>query len=66
MKHMSTSTEISMSHAIYLAMSRQLQNLTLNVYGKNLYYQRFLDGIPASYQTDQSSREGPATTDSPL
>lgn len=41
-----------MSNAIYLAMPRQLQNLALTAYGKNLYRQRFVGGIPANYQTD--------------
>lgn len=41
-----------MTNAIYLAMPRQLQNLALTTYGKNLYRQRFLGSISANYQTD--------------
>lgn len=41
-----------MSNAIYLAMPRQLQNVALTAYGRNLYRQRFSGSIPAIYQTD--------------
>lgn len=41
-----------MSNAIYLAMPRQLQNLALTAYGRNLYRQRFSGSIPPPYQTN--------------
>jgi phenylacetate-CoA ligase len=41
-----------MSNTLYLALPRQLQNLALSAYGRNLYRQRFIGIIPEEYMLD--------------
>lgn len=38
-----------MSDSLYLALPKQLQNLALSAYGRKLYRERFIGGIPLDY-----------------
>jgi len=44
--------EQPMSDSIYLAMPKQLQKLALTAYGRKLYRERFIGGIPTDYNID--------------
>jgi phenylacetate-CoA ligase len=52
-----------MSNSLYLALPRQLQNIALSIYGRNIYRQRFVGNTADEYKHDLTPFRIPSTAD---